>query len=61
MSGMGLSEYCLNINDLTVDGLVEKFCDVEINADKITSLIKEKAKGFREALHEQYKLIPNGV
>jgi polysaccharide pyruvyl transferase WcaK-like protein len=57
MSAMGLSEYCLNINDLTADGLVEKFCEIETNADKIKPLIREKTNRFREALDEQYKII----
>ena len=35
MSAMGLSEYCLDINDLKADQLIEKFCDLENNADRI--------------------------
>jgi polysaccharide pyruvyl transferase WcaK-like protein len=57
MSAMGLSEYCLNINDLRSDRLIEKFCDIETNADRIKPLIKERARDFREALDQQYKLI----
>jgi polysaccharide pyruvyl transferase WcaK-like protein len=57
MSVMGLSEYCLDINDLTADRLIEKFCRLEKNADVIKPLIREKAKEFREALNEQYKRI----
>jgi polysaccharide pyruvyl transferase WcaK-like protein len=57
MSAMGLSEYCLDIHDLKADRLIEKFCDLEANADKLTPLIRAKAREFREALVEQYKLI----
>ena len=57
MSAMGLSEYCLDINDLSADRLIEKFCDLETNADKLKPLIREKAREFREALADQYKCI----
>ena len=61
MSAMGLSEYCLDINDLKADRLIEKFCDLETNANKMKPLIREKAREFREALDEQYKLIFNDM
>ena len=61
MSAMGLSEYCLDINDLKADKLIEKFCDLEINANKVKPLIREKAREFRETLDEQYKLIFNDI
>jgi polysaccharide pyruvyl transferase WcaK-like protein len=57
MSAMGLSEYCLDINDLKADRLIEKFCDLQTNADRMKPQIREKAKEFREALDEQYKYI----
>jgi len=57
MSAMGLSGYCLDINDLTVDSLIEKFCDVETNVSKLKPLIREKVGEFRKALDEQYKFI----
>jgi polysaccharide pyruvyl transferase WcaK-like protein len=59
MSAMGLSEYCLDINDLKVDRLIEKFCDLEANANKMKPLIRNKISEFREALDEQYKFIFN--
>src|SRR5262249_51193949 len=61
MSAMGLSEYCLDINDLKADRLIEKFCDLETNAGKLKSLIREKAREFRKALDEQYKFIFNDM
>ena len=57
MSTMGLSAYCLDINALKADRLIEKFCDLETNASKIKSTIREKATEFRGALDEQYDLI----
>jgi polysaccharide pyruvyl transferase WcaK-like protein len=61
MSAIGLSDYCLNINDLKADKLIEKFRDLEINANKIEQSIRCKAREFREALDEQYKLIFDDV
>jgi polysaccharide pyruvyl transferase WcaK-like protein len=61
MSALGLSEYCLDINDLRADRLIEKFCDLERNVDKIELLIREKAKEFRKSLDEQYKFIFNEI
>ena len=57
MSVMGLSAYCLDINAFKADSLIEKFCDLETNASKIKSIIREKATEFRGALDEQYDLI----
>jgi len=57
MSEMGLSEYCLDINDLRADSLIEKFCDLETNSDIIKPSIRAKAREFREALDEQYSFI----
>jgi polysaccharide pyruvyl transferase WcaK-like protein len=59
MSAMGISEYSLDINELKADGMVEKFCDLETNAARIRPLIEARAKEFRQALDEQYKLIFN--
>jgi polysaccharide pyruvyl transferase WcaK-like protein len=59
MSAMGLSGYSLDINDLEADRLIEKFCDLEINASKLKPLIREKVEEFRKALDEQYRFIFN--
>jgi polysaccharide pyruvyl transferase WcaK-like protein len=59
MSEMGLSEYCQDINQLDVDRLVEQFCDLEKNAEKLRSLTKQKTEEFRRALDEQYDFIFN--
>ena len=57
MSQMGLSEYCQDINRLNADKLIEQFCDLEKNADRLRPLIKDKAEEFRSALDEQYNRI----
>jgi polysaccharide pyruvyl transferase WcaK-like protein len=61
MSAMGLPEYCLDINDLKVDRLIEKFCDLQTNSDIIKPLIRAKTKEFREALDQQYEFIFNDM
>jgi polysaccharide pyruvyl transferase WcaK-like protein len=57
MSAMGLSKYCLDINNLNDDKLIEKFRDLKTNAPKLKPLITDRAKEFRDALEEQYKRI----
>ena len=61
MSAMGLSEYCVDINDLRADRLIETFCDLERNAGKLKPLMQEKAREYREALDGQYELIFQGA
>ena len=59
MRAVELSDYCLDINDLKAEKLIEKFCDLERDADNIKLSIGEKARVFREELDEQYRLIFN--
>ena len=59
LCAMGLSEYCLDINDLSADQLIERFRDLEINSGKIKAIICGKAKECRAALDEQYQIIFN--
>ena len=57
MSGMGLSEYSQDINDLKADRLIEQFCHLEKNAGSLRPMIRQKAEGCRKALDDQYNLI----
>ena len=57
MEEMGLSEYCQDINHMNADRLIEQFQDVERNADKLKSVIRQRVEQSRKALDEQYKLI----
>jgi polysaccharide pyruvyl transferase WcaK-like protein len=57
MDVMGLSEYCLDINALQADRLIEKFCDLETKLDMIKPSIRAKAMEFRAALDVQYEYI----
>ena len=57
MSAMGLSAYCLDINDFKADQLIDKVCHMKRNAPDLKLLIREKNEQFRTALDEQYRLI----
>ncbi len=57
MDAAGLSEYCLDINTFSEDELISKALQVEKNAGKLVSLIKERTQAYRAALDEQYKQI----
>jgi polysaccharide pyruvyl transferase WcaK-like protein len=59
MDSMGLSEYCQDINYLDGDKLIEQFCDLEKNADKLRPLIKQKTEENRKVLDDQYAFIFN--
>ena len=57
MNQMGLSEYCHDINGLDADRLIEQFCDLEKNAERLKPLIQHKAEECRRALDAQYDCI----
>jgi polysaccharide pyruvyl transferase WcaK-like protein len=57
MSAMGLSAYCLDINDLKADQLIAKISEIKRNYARLKILIREKNMEFRKALDEQYRLI----
>jgi polysaccharide pyruvyl transferase WcaK-like protein len=61
MAAMGMSDYCLNSGDLEPERLIETFCRLEVNADALKPLIKERIKRFRDALDQQYQLILDGM
>jgi len=61
MMAMGMSDYCVNIADLEPAKLIETFCRLEVNSDALSSLIKQRNEGFRNALDQQYQLILNGM
>jgi polysaccharide pyruvyl transferase WcaK-like protein len=57
MDAMGLSAYCLSINDVTIDVLTHKFCELTRNASMLRPLIKKRVQEFRDVLNEQYGLV----
>lgn len=61
MSGMGLSDYCLNINSLRSGDLIERFCDLEKNAPALRKMIRRHIDKCRAALEEQYELLCSKV
>lgn len=57
MTQMGLAEYCLDINTLDVQRLIQQFCELKHDADRVKSVIRQKTKECRQALDQQYAAI----
>ena len=57
MDQMGLSEYCVDIKNLKTADLIQKFLDLEGNADRLRAVIGERAEDCRVALDQQYELL----
>lgn len=57
MSAMGLSAYCLDINGLKADELINRVCDLKENAAMLRSQIRQKNHEFRSELDKQYRFI----
>ena len=57
MNAMGLSRYCIRIDRLRTDDLIEKVLEMEKNSDKLKSLIAARNEEFRRILEEQYQSI----
>jgi polysaccharide pyruvyl transferase WcaK-like protein len=57
MNQMDLSEYCEDIHHVTTDRLIERFVQLEQNAEALKDLIKRKVEQQRQALEEQYEII----
>jgi len=57
MDDMGLSEYCLQIDRLEIDELVEKVSCVQERLPQLKALIASRKEKFRVSLEEQYQLI----
>lgn len=57
MREMGLTEYCLRIDQLRPDDLMGKIVDIERNSARLKTLITRRCAEFREALEEQYGVV----
>jgi polysaccharide pyruvyl transferase WcaK-like protein len=57
MEEMGVSEYCEDIHELTLEKLITKFCMLESKAAEITTHLAEKVLQNRAALDVQYRII----
>jgi polysaccharide pyruvyl transferase WcaK-like protein len=57
MAEIGLLDYCLDINSLTTDALIERFYAAKENSLDIKLLMKKKVGTFQLALDEQYEAL----
>jgi polysaccharide pyruvyl transferase WcaK-like protein len=57
MAELGLAEYCLAIDGLDVDRLIERFTEVEKNGEALKTYIKDKSEEYRRVLDQQYSII----
>ena len=57
MSGVGLSEFCQDIEHIDTNKLVAQFIALQQNAENLKSQIEQKAEAYQVALDEQYEQI----
>jgi polysaccharide pyruvyl transferase WcaK-like protein len=57
MAETGLPEYCLNIEDFEVAGLIERLAAIENHIQEILLRIREGTQKYHKALDKQYRLI----
>ena len=57
MAGVGMGDYCQNIDRLDVEVLVQQFLELEKNAGIVKPVIEEKVEQYRKALDRQYSHI----
>ena len=57
MVSLSLAEYCVPLQNLSADILIERFLRLEENAKELKSYIGRKAKSFREELDLEYSEI----
>ncbi len=61
MAGLGLAEFCEDIEKLDVDRLMKKLTTIEENAQCIGHKVEGQVDAYRVALDEQYDRIFHGV
>jgi len=57
MSGVGLAEYCQDIDHLEIDTLIRRVMELEENAGKIKPSLEHTMEEYRKALQEQYSFL----
>ena len=57
MVGIGMAEYCVQLRELNSETLIEKFQELERNAQTLKPHILRKAEEYRAALDQQYSPI----
>ncbi|HEV2987852.1 MAG TPA: polysaccharide pyruvyl transferase family protein [Candidatus Angelobacter sp.] len=61
MAGLGLADFCQDIENIDLDKLVEQFTTLEQCAGILKPQIAQKAEAYRGALEEQYDRIFAGI
>ncbi len=57
MSGVGLSEFCQDIEHIDTNKLIAQFIALQQNAENLKSQIEQKGEAYQVALDEQYEHI----
>jgi polysaccharide pyruvyl transferase WcaK-like protein len=57
VAGVGLADYCHDIDHLDVDRLTAQIVELENRAEQLRPHIKQKVEEYRQALEEQYARI----
>jgi polysaccharide pyruvyl transferase WcaK-like protein len=60
MNTMDMFKYCLDIDALSGQALIEAFSDLEASETEIVSVIRRKTQEFREEMDRQYEVIFGG-
>jgi polysaccharide pyruvyl transferase WcaK-like protein len=61
MTGVGLKEFCQDIEHIELDGLIRQFMALEKNAGTLKPTLEQRANAYRKALDEQYDRIFKSV
>jgi polysaccharide pyruvyl transferase WcaK-like protein len=57
MEQMGLTEYCQDINQISLAGILERFSELQKSSDRVKGTIAEKVARSRDALDAQYAIL----
>jgi polysaccharide pyruvyl transferase WcaK-like protein len=57
MSGVGLADYCQDIDHLDIDTLIRRVMELEKDAGKIKPSLERTMEEYRKALQEQYSFL----
>jgi hypothetical protein len=57
MAALGLSSYCMSLENLREQELWDRFQELERNADQIRRSIQQKIELYRSQLEEQYSVV----
>ena len=57
MSGVGLADYCQDIDHLDIDTLIRRVMELEEDAGKIKTSLERTMEEYRRALQEQYSFM----